>query len=268
MEKYYSQTGEDYLLNQIFKGQDKGFFVEIGCLDGIDFSNTYIFEKKGWKGICIEAHNDFIEQLKKNRVNSTIVHCAVGPENKEKVVFYANKIGSLSTLDKNMEERWNKTHKNFFYGFEEQVVQMKTLTSIFNDLNIYQIDIISLDIEGYEVEALKGLDLSKYQPRIFVIEYKDEVHKRDLESLLFKHGYHFLSVVGCNLFYGKELEDKAILNRNFGKVQLTRFYADGKEYYEEILLKQPGFLDKVKLKLKIEANKLINRFKHAVEPQH
>ena len=116
-EKYYGQHGEDFLLNRIFQGKSSGYYVEIGCLDGIEFSNTYFFEKKGWKGLCIEAHNDFITQLKKNRPAATIVHCAVGEKDLEEVTFYANKLGSLSTLDKSEELRWQQDHyKEFFHG--------------------------------------------------------------------------------------------------------------------------------------------------------
>ena len=91
MSKYYGQHGEDYLVNKIFQGKRNGFYVEIGCLDGIEFSNTYFFERSGWKGICVEAHNDFIAMLQVNRKNATVVHCAVGEKDAEDEIFYANK---------------------------------------------------------------------------------------------------------------------------------------------------------------------------------
>src|SRR5262249_9101480 len=154
------------LLNKVFEEKKNGFFVEIGCLEGVAFSNSLAFEQIGWSGICVEAHNDFIAPLKMNRTGSTVIHCAVGEADRDNVTFFANKIGSLSTLDKSMENRWNQTHKNFFHGFEEQIVSMRTLTSIFDECKVVNIDFISLDIEGYEVEALKGLNLKKYRPRI------------------------------------------------------------------------------------------------------
>jgi len=122
---FYSQHGEDFLLNKIFGGKKNGYFVEIGCLDGIEFSNTYHFERKGWRGCCIEAHKDFIDSLRKNRPKSAIVHCAVGEEDRDNVTFYANKVGSLSTLDKSEEDRWKKHYTKDFHGFEEQQVSMR-----------------------------------------------------------------------------------------------------------------------------------------------
>jgi FkbM family methyltransferase len=257
MSKYYSQHGEDFLVDQVFKGKTNGFYVEIGCLDGIEFSNTYFFEKKGWDGICVEAHKDFIEMLKVNRKHSQIVHCAVGEKDQDNVIFYANKIGSLSTLDKTEEERWKKNYTEFFTGFEEQQVKMRTLTSIFDELNVKEIDFISLDIEGYEVQALSGMNLKKYRPRIFIIEYKDEKHKSEVEGVLFQYRYSFLAKIGCNLFYGTEIADADILKAKYGKIQLVAFDKEGKEEQREVGINlSPSIAERVKFKIKKLFSKL------------
>lgn len=246
MDTYYSQHGEDFLVNKIFHGKRDGCFVEVGCLDGIEYSNTYFFEKLGWNGICIEAHKDFIENLKKNRPKSTIVHCAVGEDNKNNVTFYANKVGSLSTLDKNEEERWKKNYADDFHGFEEQTVSMRTLTSIFDDLKFEKIDFVSLDIEGYEVKALTGLDFSKYRPKLFIIEYKDEVHKSELEKILLRHDYYFIAKIGCNLFYSLTQTDEQILKSNHGKIMLTKFDHEGNAYTHYVNLTKLSMLGKLR----------------------
>lgn len=249
MNSFYGQHGEDFLLNKIFKEKTGGYFVEIGCLDGIEYSNTYHFEKKGWRGACIEAHNDFIEALRKNRPNSSIVHCAVGEDDIKSVTFYANKAGSLSTLDKNEEDRWKRNYAKDFHGFEEQQVPMRKLTSIFDELQLKEIDFVSLDIEGYEVKALSGLDFSKYKPKVFVIEYKDEAHKHQLEEILFKHQYHFLSHVGCNLFYSLDASDKKIVDADYGTVRLVKIDPSGVEHIREVELSKPSLIDNVRSRL-------------------
>jgi FkbM family methyltransferase len=249
MENYYSQHGEDFLINKIFKNKSEGYFVEVGCLDGIEYSNTYYFEKKGWKGLCIEAHQDFISALKRNRPQSKIVHCAIGEKDIENVTFYANKAGSLSTLDKGEEERWRKSYSNDFHGFDEQRVSMRTLSSVFDELKLTSIDFVSLDIEGYEVKALAGLDFSKYKPIVFIIEYKDENHKRELEEILFSHQYHFLSQVGCNLFYSTNPSYKKIMSENHGTVTLTKIDANGVAHYHKRVLTDSAW-SKIKSKLR------------------
>lgn len=66
---YYSQIGQDKYVNEkIFRGVEKGFFVDIGAHDGITFNNSYFFEKyKNWNGICVEPLPEVYELLIKNR---------------------------------------------------------------------------------------------------------------------------------------------------------------------------------------------------------
>lgn len=201
MINYYSQHGEDVLLHEMFKNKQEGFFVEVGCIDGRRFSNTLLFEKQGWKGICIEAHNDFIPLLRQNRPNSVVCHCAVGEADENDVPFYANARGSLSTLDRSMESQFKKTHTEYFTGFEVQQVKKCRLDSVFKENKVRQIDILSLDIEGYEVMALKGLDLNVYQPKIMVVETDMGKQEAELDNLILPFGYSKLLRLAGNVFY-------------------------------------------------------------------
>lgn len=201
MERWYSQNGEDFILNELFKDKQDGFFVEVGCIDGLRFSNTYKLEQKGWKGICVEAHQDYVPLLKKNRPNSIVLDYAVGEKDEDDVVFYANSRGSLSTLDKSQEERWKKSFPDWFSGFKEQIVQKRTLNTIFDECNVETIDILSLDIEGYEFEALMGLDLKKYKPSIIVVESFGENHECELDEYLLQNQYKKLFRISENIFY-------------------------------------------------------------------
>ncbi len=197
---YYSQHGEDVLLNKAFGTQKTGFFVEVGCIDGRRFSNTLFLEEKGWKGLCIEAHEGFISALKENRPNSIIEHCAAG-EKDDEVSFLAHPRGSLSSVQNTqMQEYINQGRANSD-EYEVQQVKMMRLDTIFSKHNITDIDVLSLDIEGYELEALKGLSLDKYMPRIIIVEIEDENSEKIIDNMLMSSGYIKSIKLENNQFY-------------------------------------------------------------------
>ncbi len=204
MPKFYSQHGEDFLLNEIFKEKENGFFVEVGCIEGRRFSNTLTFEERGWKGLCVEAHSGYIELLAKNRPNSVICHCAAAEKDEDGVTFYANSRGSLSTLDRSKEEEFKKGFGKFFTGFEEQKIVKRRLDSLFREFGVKEIDLLSLDIEGYEVEALRGIDFNVYKPTVMVIESDSPEHRRGVEEIIIPAGYHKIASLANNIFYSMD----------------------------------------------------------------
>ncbi len=204
MIRFYSQNGEDVILDALFKDKGNGYFVEVGCIDGRRFSNTLTFEERGWNGLCIEAHEGYIDLLVRNRPNSIVYHCAVGEKDEEQVAFYANARGSLSTLDAGKEEYFKTRFGKWFTGFEQQTVRKKRLDSVFKECGVPEIDILSLDIEGYEIEALRGIDLACYQPRVLLVEADGPEDEQNLESLLSPYGYRRIGRLKNNVFFGRQ----------------------------------------------------------------
>lgn len=209
---FYSQHGEDVILDRIFRNVTNGFFVEVGCIDGKRFSNTLTFEERGWKGICIEAHTDYIELLKNNRPNSIVVHCAVGESDEGQVNFYANSRGSLSTLDSGQEINFRNKFGHWFSGFTTQRVPKKKLDTIFEELEVSKINILSIDIEGTEIEALRGLTVSKWLPELIIIE-TDQDEEKFVDDILLPCGYKKIYRIPNNTFY-TILENTELLEGN------------------------------------------------------
>ena len=216
MVNYYSQNGEDFLLDEVFKDKKSGFFVEVGCIDGKRFSNTLTFEERGWMGLCIEAHAGYIELLRRNRPNSIICHCAAGEKDEDDAIFYANARGSLSTLDRSKESYFREKYGEYFTGFEEQRVPKRRIDTLFREHGIGEIDILSLDIEGYEVEALKGIDFRYYKPLVLVIESDSSEHEIQIDSMLIPNGYTKSVRIACNIFYFLDPKwEQRIKNKTF-----------------------------------------------------
>ncbi len=218
--QYYSQHGEDFLLDQLIANKANGFFVEVGCIDGMRFSNTLTFEKRGWRGICVEAHPEYIEALKVNRPSSEVVHCAVSDSNRKNVPFYTNHRGSLSTLDKSKEADFQDKFGAYFSGFVEVSVEQKTLSTIINDYYVREIDVLSIDVEGTEYDVLRGLNIGDIKPKIIIIECDSRQSENQIDDLL-NPSYSKVTKVEQNIIYS--LDEGMIKNVILGNYyfQLT-----------------------------------------------
>lgn len=210
MEKYYSQNGEDYLLREFFKEKKDGFYIDVGAFDGIHLSNTFLFEKLGWKGVCVEAHPQYYQKCKENRPLSQCLHAAcVGDENVNEITFQTEELGLLSGIQRKDEADIKKRYAGRgleFKGFQEVTVPATTLNRVLESYgDSLRIDFISIDVEGNELEVLNGFDLKQYKPEIILVEANTAADEEKLDSYLInQQGYYKARRLVENIFYCRD----------------------------------------------------------------
>jgi FkbM family methyltransferase len=171
----------EHYIENLIKNIDiphNGFFIEAGANNGITQSYTYELEKLGWRGLLVEPSIKSFEECFKNRsVDNVFYNCALVDNDNIKTIkgdFNGSLMSSING---------QRLSKN-----ELVVVEAKTITKILDENNIKDIDLFSLDVEGFELTVLKGLDFSKYKPKYFVIEvYTKEFY--EIVNLLLNNGY-------------------------------------------------------------------------------
>ena len=142
-----------------------GFFIECGANDGVNQSNTWYFEKKlNWHGILVEPVRNVFAQLKENRSkkNYFFNNILTSFANKKKFIkmIYNNK-DTLVTKSK-----YEKNSNSFYIK-----AKPKTLNTILNKIKApKEIDFFSLDVEGDELNVLKGINFKKYCFHYILIE--------------------------------------------------------------------------------------------------
>lgn len=157
--------------------RDGGFFVEAGANDGFTQSNTYWLERfRGWRGLLVEPMPELANEARLSRPRATVVQCALVSANdpREKVLMQFGDL--MSMVDGARAPDWPST--GTVLGWRdpyELEVEGRTLSSLLDEVEAPEIDLLSLDVEGFEVAALEGLDLARHGPRYVLVE----IHDRD-----------------------------------------------------------------------------------------
>lgn len=189
--KAYSQEGEDLVLNRLFEGQKEGFYVDIGAHHPKRFSNTYFFYKKGWRGINLDAMPGSMKEF--NKVRSRDINLEIPVSSKtQTLTYYSFEETAYNGFSKELsEERINNGIKLNF----KKDIQTETLSNILDkhlpeNVNI---DFMSIDVEGLDLDVLKSNNWDKYKPKIVLIEtYGSSLESAlssDINQFLKQHGY-------------------------------------------------------------------------------
>lgn len=167
----------------------RGFFVEAGANDGIRQSNTLYLEKYyGWKGLLIEAIPELVEHCVVNRPKCIVENCALVSSAYPSDHVEMKYCNLMSVVNDNLNKLTIDEHIDSgkkFLRENEQVysieVPAKTLSSVLTKHGVSKIDLLSLDVEGYEAQVLNGLNFNNHRPRFLLIEVRD---KKEIDSIL------------------------------------------------------------------------------------
>lgn len=199
---YFSNGGIDRRLEELLPHHN-GYYVELGAHDGAYSSNSYYFElKKGWMGILIEPSPNLYASCRKRRSTKNFIKCAAcvpfGYTDYFVRMEYADAMTTSPDLNlelNNLEKFKTARVKNL--PLKEDIYEFgakaETLTSILNEAGAPKtIDFLSLDVEGAELDVLKGIDYSSYTFKYIVIETRNV---ETIAKYLKKFNYYILEQI-------------------------------------------------------------------------
>lgn len=174
-----------------FLGSAPGVFVEVGAFDPVQFSQTYVLEQAGWRGVLVEPVPESAAKLRQHR-RAPVYEVAVGApedEGRELPLIVAGGLSTLMPTIKNLEARSD----------ERRIVRIRTLDSILAEAGIGRIDFVSIDVEGMELQVLRGFSLHKHKPRLVLIE--DDAHELSKHRHMLAQGYKLVRRTALNNWY-------------------------------------------------------------------
>lgn len=189
----------NFILKHINKKYD-GFFIEAGANDGYVGSVCYVLENGyNWSGINIEPNRYCFKKLVERRPDCINLECAL--YNKVQEIDFRfptdaprKEFTGGGSIIPDFGVKW-------WPSSPEKVLKVKTqlLKDILEEYNIVEVDLLILDVQGAEIEALEGM-VGGPMPNYICVE-DSEIPMEDLISFTEKHGYNKITSYSNNTLF-------------------------------------------------------------------
>lgn len=164
-----------------------GYFVEFGATDGVSLSNTCLLEQEyGWTGILAEPNPVWHERLRANR-RCAVAHECVAARDGETVTFLATDQPELGTMAAFAPDDTHAGARQKATSIDVKTISLNALLAQHGAPR--EIDFMSIDTEGSELDILEAFDFTAHDVRLFAIEHNATEAEGKLDALMAKHGY-------------------------------------------------------------------------------
>jgi len=201
---YYSHSGEDIFIESFFRNQKKGFYVDVGAHHPKRYSNTAILYARGWSGINIDSDSYLIERFKNARRRDVNINCGVGLKEETKT-FHVFSDPAVSTFSKANVNRLNEKH--WLEEVKSIAVKIRPLHAILGEAlpENTAIDLLNVDVEDLDLEALRSNDWEKYRPKLVAVEdlrfNPGNPTSSEIFTFMEEQEYVFVAYIGLTLMF-------------------------------------------------------------------
>lgn len=192
MRIVFPDTAEERLKAEFFASAQGGFFVDVGANEPQHNSQSWPLEQRGWNGVLIEPQPELAAKLRQSRRVRIVAAACSSPENAGHAMTL-HLSGPHSSLRSELA-----VADSIPYGTIE--VPTRTLDDILTEAGApTPIDFVSIDVEGHEIEVLRGFDIGRWRPRLILIE--DHAMNLATHRFLTRAGYRLFRRTGLNNWY-------------------------------------------------------------------
>ncbi|MEI7532235.1 MAG: FkbM family methyltransferase [Betaproteobacteria bacterium] len=202
-KRSFSFEGSDLIIASLLRNVAQGTYIDVGANHPIANNNTYHFYEKGWRGLAIDGNAEFENDWAHSRPKDQFKNALVSNVVKD-VEFLIFPDHTLSTIDSNAIARYSSRFPD-----QSIVKEIRQTTTLFDLNNQYlkdlEIHLLSIDIEGEEINCLEGANLKEWHPGVIVIETKHlssyQVLDNDIVQYLTQLGYRMIAKTPLDAFF-------------------------------------------------------------------
>lgn len=177
-----AEAAEKKLIREFFGNKRTGVFVEVGANDPTspESQSHHLETVLGWTGLLVEPIPHLAELARRERPQSEVCECAcTSPDKVGALELLIPKVGNQlmtghASLEANIDE-------HNYQDFEKVSIRATTLSELCGSKNVANVDLLSIDVEGAELDVLLGADLHTMKPKLILLE--------DKHLYLFKHRF-------------------------------------------------------------------------------
>lgn len=165
----FAQEGEDIILSRIFDSQSCGFYVDVGAHHPQRFSNTYLFYRRGWRGINIDAMPGSMLAFESIRPRDINLEIPVMRQ-RDQLRYYQFNEPALNGFSRSLSDSRNGLNDYKIVGTID--IEGSPLGAILDEyVPLHtEIDFLSVDVEGLDLEVLESNDWSRFRPKVILVE--------------------------------------------------------------------------------------------------
>ena len=197
----FSSDGEDAILIKYLSKIRNGNYIDIGSHQPVKHSNTFLFYLLGWQGVCIDPLPSLEKKYKFIRGRDKFINAGLisskSKNNKELNFYYYKNNRDNSTFDPNMAQdlrvKYGREPSSVITVPKISVVEMLAATNEFFQTDNKEINLLNLDIEGFEMDILEDLFSSNAFPWVVCVEEIGQTAQTlqtgDIYKLMTSNGY-------------------------------------------------------------------------------
>jgi FkbM family methyltransferase len=209
----YAQNMEDVVLSRVFAGQKDGFYVDVGGGHAVADNVTFHFYLAGWRGIVVEPQDKLLGLYAAVRPRDAVVSALCGRTAGEAELFEAERFHGLSTASGAHAEAAARAGT----AGRKVVKPVTTLAALCEAHAPSAIDVLKIDVEGFEGEVIAGNDWSRFRPRVVLVEAIEPLSMADashrFEPALLAAGYRFVFFDNLNRWYVADEQEASLAPR-------------------------------------------------------